>query len=412
MTSPSGGGNAGRPDYVRDMLSRLYPTPLTLRRGVDDLAAGVQARYLVLPSLSRPRLVVPARQPGPAARAVHRQLTGRRLRTRVARVATAVVVGSGLADRATRTELLVEGPPDADSIGHWLTARLGAEGLLLTMPVGPPRATRKPVLQVCDADGRVLAFVKVGHDPLTRGLVRNEAKTLEQLHECPQLLSRTPRVIACSEWRDLTLLVLEPLLVTGMRRRGEAARHALLEAVREISLLAGTTEPAWADSLLRVSLRDQLDACGDRAAELRRQFARVEQQAPVLRMGSWHGDLNPGNLAALRDQTLVWDWERFEQGVPVGYDLLHHDLHQWITERGTRPLTAAKRLLAEAPGLLAHLDVPGPSAVVVARLYLLSLAARYLRDNQAEAGSPLGNVETWIPPALSAADPTGSRRPR
>ncbi len=122
-------------------------------------------------------------------------------------------------------------------------------------------------------------------------------------------------------------------------------------------------------------------------------------------MGAWHGDLNPGNARLGRTRSLVWDWERFQHGVPLGLDLLHHDLHVDLTVTGSAPADAALRLLAGAPAALAPLGVGPAEAAVTARAYLLALAARYLHDQQSEAGAQLGRVETWLLPALDATPP-------
>jgi hypothetical protein len=98
----------------------------------------------------------------------------------------------------------------------------------------------------------------------------------------------------------------------------------------------------------------------------------------------------------------VWDWERFETGVPLGFDLLHHDLQESITLLDADPRVAATRLLRGAAATLAPLDV-GAGAESVARLYLVTLACRYLVDGQADAGAALGQVDQWLLPALEEA---------
>lgn len=399
------------PDYVLAMFARLHPAPLVVRRA-SGTRPHQRARYLLLPTQGQPRLIVPAGRPFAAARAARRQLNGDRLRTRAARLATTFAVGSGLFEKAVRLHLVVEGPADTTSVEGLLRSILGVDDLLLAMSVGQPRATRKPVLQVFDARGNVLAFVKIGHDPLTRRLVESEAQTLQRLGRAVLRSTRAPRVLGLERWAGLSLLVLEPLPVRGRRLRGEAQRDALVTSVREIALLPGSAGPSWRKSPMREALNNELTTSGDRAGGLLREFERLDHEPVDVRLGCWHGDLNPGNMAALRTQTLVWDWERFEQGVPVGYDLLHHDLQTWITEQGTPPLEAAHRLLVQAAQMLAPLGVPPEAAEQTARLYLLTLGSRYARDQQAEAGSHVGNVDTWIVPALQAVPGSPTYRTR
>ena len=385
-------------DYARDVLCRLFPPPLQ----VGPASGGTgPASFLLLPSTRRLRLVVPAGAPRAAARAVSRQLTGRRARTRAARVITALGVATGAVDRLA-DRLHVTGPPGADSVLKQLADVLGSDALLLTMPVGPPRATRKPVLQVTDRAGHVLAFVKVGHDALTDALVVAEEQALARVAELRLRRVRPPRTLAGLRWNGLVLLVLEPLPITqGRRLQGPAAREALLDVVRDAAQAGpGSGTPQRPDALLS-RLRARLTSCGAPAGTLLRALDETERDLPALQLGGWHGDLNPGNVALRASGPLVWDWERYEEDVPVGFDLLHHDLHREIFERGVPPLAAAQQLLSDAVATLAPLGIGADAARATARLYLVTVGARYLGDQQAEAGAVLGLVDTWIVPALA-----------
>jgi hypothetical protein len=57
-------------------------------------------------------------------------------------------------------------------------------------------------------------------------------------------------------------------------------------------------------------------------------------------------------------------------------------------------------LLDEAADRLRPLAVAPRPAVVTCLLYGADLAARYLADRQLEAGARLGDVGTWLLPAL------------
>ena len=39
-------------------------------------------------------------------------------------------------------------------------------------------------------------------------------------------------------------------------------------------------------------------------------------------------------MANLADALLVWDWERFATGVPLGFDAVHHELQKRIQSTG------------------------------------------------------------------------------
>ncbi|HEY5032196.1 MAG TPA: hypothetical protein VIJ54_06960, partial [Actinomycetes bacterium] len=121
-----------------------------------------------------------------------------------------------------------------------------------------------------------------------------------------------------------------------------------------------------------------------------------------LPAGAWHGDWNPGNCAVVRDRVLVWDWERYETGVPAGFDALHLCLQSAIGS-GADPSAAAGRMMAEAAELLAPFGVAPVDARLVGMLYLWGLGARYAKDDQVAAGAAVGRLETWLLPILHEA---------
>jgi hypothetical protein len=108
-------------------------------------------------------------------------------------------------------------------------------------------------------------------------------------------------------------------------------------------------------------------------------------------------------MASTADGLLVWDWERFTAGVPVGFDALHYGLQQAVVRRQQPPRKAAAECVRAAPVALAAFDVPAMEARAVAILYLAELSARYLADRQAEAGAELGRPGTWLIPAIEEA---------
>ena len=117
-------------------------------------------------------------------------------------------------------------------------------------------------------------------------------------------------------------------------------------------------------------------------------------------MGGWHGDWNPGNCSVVADSVLVWDWERYETGVPVGFDALHLRLQSAIGA-GATPRAAATELLADARRVLAAFEVPSADATLVAQLYLWGLGVRYATDDQAKAGAAIGRLDEWLVPVLA-----------
>jgi hypothetical protein len=119
-----------------------------------------------------------------------------------------------------------------------------------------------------------------------------------------------------------------------------------------------------------------------------------------LTFGAWHGDWSPWNMASTASGLLVWDWERFASGVPLGFDALHYWLQSEVGPQHRDPLAAATDCFEHAAALLAPFGIDPARARLTAALYVADVASRYLVDRQAAAGAPLGAPGTWLIPAL------------
>ncbi|SEK37387.1 hypothetical protein [Nonomuraea pusilla] len=220
------------------------------------------------------------------------------------------------------------------------------EGVLHVRPAR--RANRKPILEV-HAGGRLLAFVKIGDSPRTRGLVAAEAAALGRLAGLGLRTVVVPEVLHHGTWQGLAVLALSPLPV----RRGRVPRPLLVTAVKEIAGTGGAAGPAW------------------------------------------HGDLSPWNLAPSRDgRLLVWDWERYETGVPYGFDALHHFFQRAL--RRMAPPVAARACLARSVRELAPYGLSAAEARRTALRYLIALAHRHAADGH----TPLGPPQSWLNPVV------------
>lgn len=231
------------------------------------------------------------------------------------------------------------------SIEGYLSEVLGAE-LRTVMHVRPAkRANRKPILEAHDKSGKI-AYVKIGDTPRTRELVAHEAATLAKLNDLPLKTVVTPTVLHHGTWHDHEVLVLSPLAV----KRAKVGQDLLTAAVKEI---AGTGP------------------------------------------GAWHGDLSPWNIAPTGDgRLLVWDWERYALGMPLGYDALHHLFQRCV--RRMDPATAARACLAQAPRALEPFGLSAAEAKQAAIGYLIALADRHAADGH----EPLGPPQRWLNPLV------------
>ncbi|HLU72582.1 MAG TPA: hypothetical protein VKZ82_10385 [Nonomuraea sp.] len=238
--------------------------------------------------------------------------------------------------------------PTRGSIAEHLTEVFGTpvETVLHVRPAR--RANRKPVLEAYSG-GDLLAYVKIGDTARTRALVANEAAALDRLAGQPLKTVVPPSVLHHGSWRGLGVLALSPLPA----RRGRVPAPLLARAVEEIAATGGAAGHAW------------------------------------------HGDLSPWNVAPAGDgRLLVWDWERYEVGVPYGFDALHHLFQRAL--RRMKPATAARSCLARSVRTLAPLGLSAAQARQTALRYLIALADRHAADGH----EPLGPPARWLNPLV------------
>jgi hypothetical protein len=389
------GDSALRTQYLAEVLDLLYPTPCATDGGSGEAIA----EYYVVPDARRPRLLVPSGSRRVAAAAVRRYAEPQSRAAKLKRDAVVAALRTGASSVLLRDRIRVTGPA-AESIDGHLREALGRE-LAVSIHIGPARANRKPVLQLISPDGETFGFGKLGTGPLTQRLVRDETNALIALGRSGLTKLTVPTVLHAGQWRGLQVLVQSALPV--WLPRAPLTPRRLTAAMLDIAGCCGYQTGTLVGSAYWAELRGRLAGVGDRpegvalaaAAEL---LANHSGNA-TLRYGAWHGDWAPWNMANLADALLVWDWERFAQGVPVGFDAIHHELQRRIQSTGDAA-DAVEATVRRADELLAPFGVASEARELTALLYLVDLAARYLTDRQAEAGARLGVLGTWLLPVL------------
>ena len=410
----SAGSVTDRGGYLQEILEVLWPQPARIERSGRALpgagarpgrtaTGGSQTEFLLVPNETRPVLLVPRRPRRATAAALRHYkasaVGGRRLAFRGLAAAAQLGLADVLPHRVT------VGPtgdgPEADVVAY--LRKVLDQDLVVSLRVGPPRANRKPVLELLSPSGEMLGFAKVGITGLTRKLVRTEATALDVL-----------RAAGLSRLRGAPAAAPRP--VAGARGPGADAAERL-RADREpghADLRHGRGGHGCRESPRSWSARAPTGArcapgwrrCADRepAAALLKVMDDLQATADAtsVAFGSWHGDWTPWNMASSDDQLLAWDWERFESGVPIGYDALHHQLQGEVERNGAGGAqSATEAALFTAPMTLGPLGVRPGFAVFVAALYLIEIATRYTCDGAAEAGARLGDVSTWLLPPLA-----------
>ncbi|MGY2002140.1 hypothetical protein [Blastococcus sp. SYSU DS1024] len=389
--------------HLTEVAPALWPAPHAVTVGAPAAeGAETVGEYLLLPSARHPRLLAPTGRRAASA-VVRHHGEGRHAAARLQAAALALGLRAGLGPVVWRRRLQVRVPRGA--AGGGLLAHLGSvleREVVMGMHLGPPRANRKPVLQLLDPAGRTLAYAKLGVDALTDALVGQEAAALTALAGAGTGSVRVPGLLHDGTWLGHRLLVQSALPVWQPRRPLDAA--ALAAAAGEIAAIGRVDDVVLSSSGFWQELRDRLDRLPDGAAAARLRasvdrIGRVAGRAP-LSFGASHGDWTPWNMAAVAGGLLVWDWERFRTAVPVGFDLLHHRLQSDLVARFEDPPAAAAGAVLGAGRLLAPLAVAPRTGLLTALLYSADLATRYLTDRQLEAGARLGDVGAWLLPAL------------
>ncbi len=377
------------------IVGSLWPPPAEV--GVPG--SGAFADYLAVPNAEDPRFLLPRDRRAAVGVLRHFRSGGTSAaRYRSAALQATIRVTGGWPLARDRVAVFAPGPGTPDTIETHLREILGRE-ISLGIQLGPPRANRKPILQVLGSDGEPLAFGKLGINPLTRRLVRTEAAALRGLPELDLPGIRVPRLVHEGEWHGSALLITTPLpLRVADSEVDVGVRDA---AMVTLARAAGTTRSRPGGSPWLAELRERAAALTHESirADLLAVLKRLALRAEVWEFGCWHGDWMLWNMAGLEGEVLLWDWERFAGPVPLGWDALHFALRQTFMTSEPTP-HVARDLLERAPGLLAPFGVSGELAHDVAQAYLVELAVRYTADGQREAGGRTARVEEWLLPVM------------
>ncbi len=403
--------------YLTDVCQLLWPAPATVTltsrsaaRRARGPRGGAGSELIVLPGARAPKLVVPYPRASSAA-AIRRYGEPGSVKAKLATRVLAGMLASGLRP-VLGGRLLVTAPDGAPTIGSYLAELLG-QPVEISMHIGAARANRKPVLQLLTPAGETVGFAKIGINTLTSELVRGERAALATLHAASLTKLRLPGVLAAGSWNGLEVLVLSPLPV--WLRRMPLGADRLGPALAELAQVLGPSAGALTASGYWRHLADRLARAGEGPEQtaLSGLLDRVTEAAGATEVtfGCWHGDLTPWNLARTPAGLLVWDWERFSAGVPVGYDALHYWLQTQVVDPSRDPVRAATECVARAAELLRPFGVAREAAKVTALAYLAELSVRYLADGQAEAGARLGAPGTWLLPAIESGLDAGIRQP-
>lgn len=360
--------------------------------GAGPDAPGGSRTYAVLPKRAQPRYLVPV--DGRHARGAHIR-PGAGAAQAVTRVAlrTALRVGAG---RLVPGRLVVaDGTAATPGLRRHLAELLGRDDLDLAIALGAPRPNRKPVVQAIAADGRTVAWIKVGIDDHTDALVAHEIEALREVAGRDRSLV-TPPVLASGTWQG------HPLLALGHIDMDESAAELPLTPAAIRAIAGPTHDEDVVGSAWWRAVAAAPDPDGAVAALL--EPLAADAAGRRWPFGRWHGDLAPWNATWQGERLLAWDWERSSTPVPLGLDLFHNRFYVAVVRDGVAPADALRAAAAAEAPTLAALGHDADDALLLARAYAATLRARYTAD--AEHG-PLGRVGPIV--AGIDADPTLGR---
>ncbi len=135
-----------------------------------------------------------------------------------------------------------------------------------------------------------------------------------------------------------------------------------------------TAQKSLASADVRLRLGDALE-----------QLRLASEDRP-LPFGAWHGDWTPWNMSRRRGRLQLWDWERFETGVPMGLDRCHYGVNTITHTQGFDQGSIVRGLeLAGIP------EEPGSDEHLVAAAYLAAIACRYLVGAEGHRGETIAD---------------------
>ncbi len=388
---------------IIDAVRAVWPPPARLTLGPRRAPSDEGTTYVPISVSGKVRWLVPQAAPRAAAQVVGAAYDGSDVKARVLRRLAATGLRLGIVQLLSGERLRVS-TPDGTAIEDHLAGVLGRH-VVLIVRLGFNRGNRKPVLQVLTSDGETLAYAKVSCSPSTDLMVRNEAAALIALGSRSFRRLRSPSVRWAGGWGEHELLVQSPL------RPLDAPRVVgpPLAAMRELGEAWGVEEEPLQDSPWWQRLRATalpLDASG-RLGPVLDAVERAWGSRRLL-LGAGHGDWTSWNSICHPDATLVWDWERFERGVPLGSDAGHWVLQEAL--RGNR-LHGWRSAAAAGAGaltdMLPRLGAPADAARPVMAAHLSALAVRYAAETGSSAGARLSVLLDEVLNAIEDLADTG-----
>lgn len=394
MTDAGAGSAVASP---ADILQLLWGVDAVVTHTSRPVSRPDRHEFVLLPRPSRATLLVPAR-PGRVAEATLREYGAANTRRAKLLSGLGAPLGRlgvlGLAP----SRVTVSAQPGSVHLMGLAEELLGCE-VIPAIQLGPIRPNRKPVVQLRARDGRALAYMKVGINPLTRDRVAHEARALDKLRRHGGLGFEFPTLLHSGDLGPVNYAITG---VVSNRTDSALSMERTNAAMAGLATAFGVAAPVLRDAQWWVELVEEVAAQeGVEARSLHEtaQAISLLNGDRALVTGAAHGDWAPWNMATPEGRTVVWDWERFRLGVPVGWDAIHFEIES-NRRSGLGPLDAISSIIPVIDEVVARNGAEPLDGRALLATYLLDLGVRQLRTRSEAAKDSRGSLTTWLLPAL------------
>lgn len=300
----------------------------------------LRQRFAVLPSRQEPRCLLPLGDTRATLEGFQVYTPGA-FRARVVKGLLAQIAKTGWNGWAVHS-LYVGEPLGLKALVSNVT---GERNPVFAMLLGTPGKYRKLTIQVMRPGGKTLGYVKLALSKAAGARVRHEARVLENL---AAFRPQVPRVLYAGEWQDSYLLFLSAL----EGRPGPAELSGMhVEFLEKLAGVGRVDKPGyklvaemgarWEEVAWRCDWRWQRIGAAA-LAEARRELDGVTVPCALA-----HGDFSPANTRVRDGRMAVFNWERCEAEVPLGWDTFHFSVE---AAAALKKSWRAKFDLAAAPG--------------------------------------------------------------
>lgn len=382
-------------DAIPWLTTVLWPSSRVLEHGEPSEGSGLS--LAALPSPTRPNKLMSPSLAG--VRVLSSRFSDDRstARTVLDGIAAGVLAASSLVARSRRLRLSLGGEDSlVDEIRESIDPTITGAVVLC----GPPRANQKPVLLLHDWRGRLGCVVKVSWNDLTHDLLGREAATLLHLERYERKGFVAPVVLGQGSCGTGQWLAMTPVVAA---RRAKATVQSVIDLARAIEQTgeASSHRVVASDFALRLAAAGQALPLTRRAVSV----ATSEDDDAPSDFGAGHGDFVPWNRLSGSPRPAVWDWERYEPCVPVGYDRFHDALQVALHRLSLSPAASVAAVLQWSPSLVPELS---PSrARSNALWYFASIIHRYERDAGASGNDVIRRLAVDLCQAVESSRRAG-----